>query len=42
MNIQKTTRVNSREEDEEYGCMVEVYRGKTKDEVKDRGAYQMK
>ncbi len=45
MNIQKTIRVNSREEEEEKGCMVEGYRGKTEEETeeaKDRGTYQMK
>ncbi len=42
MNIQKTI---SREEEEEYGYLLEVYRGKTEEEVeeaKDRGTYQMK
>ncbi len=45
MNIQKTIRVNSREEEEEYGCTVEGNRGKTEEEAeeaKDRGAYQIK
>ncbi len=39
MNIQKTI---SREEEEEYGYLLEVYRGKTEEEAKDRGTYQMK
>ncbi len=41
----ETIRVNRREEEEEWGCMVEVYRGKTEEETeeaKDRGAYQIK
>ncbi len=39
MNIQKMI---SREEEEEYGYLLEVYRGKTEEEAKDRGIYQMK